>query len=147
MRAATLLLLAALAGQPAEPAWVADVVGDYAGSVRNGGRMECHRTSFTLQDGHLVGHYAIDDDDPLEGDLVDFRPDSDTSGSFTWIDRYGRGVEYVVFAADRASFAGAWGDALPEPRNRVQGQRGGSAGCERAVSSREPARHQVQRLG
>ena len=146
MRAAALLLLAALAG-PATPPWVADVVGDYAGSIRNGGRMECHRTSFALQDGRLVGHYAIDDDDPLEGELVDFHPDSDTSGSFTWIDRYGRGVEYVVFAADRASFAGAWGDSRPDPRNPVRGQRGGSASCERAVSSRQPASRQVQPLG
>ncbi len=146
MREAAVLLLAALAGPfavlaadapgdpPADPPWVAEVVGDYAGAVRNGGRMECHRTRFTLQDGHLVGHYAIEDDQPFEGDLVDFRADSETSGSFTWIDRYGRGVEFVAFAADRASFTGAWGDDRPDPRNPVQGQRGGSAGCEHAVS-------------
>ncbi len=110
------------------------MVGRFAGIVRNAGKMECHYTVFALQGGHLVGHYRIEDTDPFEGELTDFVPGPEGSGTFTWTDRYGVGKEYVVFAPDHASFTGAWGDTVIDPRNRVFGTRGGTAGCANAVS-------------
>ncbi len=124
----------ALAQPAPDPAWTASVVGFYAGSVRNEGRMECHRTVFSLRDGKLVGHYWIDSTDPFEGELTGFVPASEGGGRFTWTDRYGEGVEAVVFAADGGSFTGTWGDTEPEPGNPVWGVRGGTAACARAVS-------------
>ena len=131
---ATLLLHAASAqvlpntapGAPALPAWVADVVGNYAGSVRNAGRMECHRTELTVQDGQLVGHYWIDDTDPLEGTLTGFVAESDSSGRFTWTDRYGSGVEFLAFSSDHTGFVGAWGTDQADPANPVWAARGTS---------------------
>ncbi|WP_158742154.1 hypothetical protein [Acidisphaera sp. L21] len=124
----------AIAQPAADPPWVADVVGDYGGMVRNAGRMQCHHTSFELKDGHLIGHYRIEDDVPFNGELTDFVPDDDSSGTFTWHDRFGVGKEYVRFAPDHASFFGAWGDDTVDPRNPVRGTRGGVAGCAGAVS-------------
>ena len=81
-----------------------------------------------------MGHYWIDDPDPFEGELTGFVPDGETSGQFTWTDRYGTGVEVLDFATDRQSFAGAWGSSRPDPRQPVWGQRGGVASCAKAVS-------------
>ena len=133
------LLLAALslpaAAQPAaDPAWVADVVGHYAGKVRNAGQLQCHYTDFALQDGRLVGHYRIEDVEPFEGELTDFVPEAENAGTFTWTDRFGVGQEFVVFAVDHASFSGAWGALVVDPHNPVWGIRGGVAGCAGAVS-------------
>ncbi len=144
MRRAALLLLLwpgwavaePVAGSVADsPAWVADVVGRYAGTVRNSGAMECHRTEFSVQDGHLVGHYWIDDTDPFEGTLTGFVPESGTSGHFTWTDRYGSGIELLVFSSDRRSFTGAWGADTVDPHNPVYGTRGGT--CPSAAVSQD----------
>ena len=117
-----------------DPAWVAQMVGRFAGTVLNAGKMECHYTTFSLQDGHLVGHYRIQDDEPFEGELTNFVPGGEGRGTFTWTDRYGVGVEFVIFAADYSSFTGAWGNSSIDPRNPVFGTRGGTAGCANAVS-------------
>ena len=108
------------------PAWVSEVVGHYAGLVLNAGRMECHRTDLTLQDGRLVGHYWIEDADPFEGTLSDFVPESDTGGSFTWTDRYGSGSERLVFDVEHDSFSGAWGADRPTMSNPIRATRGTS---------------------
>ena len=126
-------LLAAADAAP-DPAWVAEVVGAYGGTVRNEGATECQRTELTLQDGHLIGHYWIDAKDPLEGTMTDFVAESGTSGHFTWHDRYGSGIEVLVFAADRNGFVGLWGGDQVDPRNAVYGTRGGTAQCAHAVS-------------
>ena len=145
MRRAALLLLLwpgiAVADQPpapgpggaALPDWVAGIVGRYAGTVRNSGAMECHRTEFHVADGRLVGHYWIDDSDPFDGTLTDFVAESGTSGHFTWTDRYGSGIEVLVFSSDLRSFAGLWGGDAVDPRNRVDGTRGGT--CPSAAVS------------
>ena len=126
---------AAAAAQPqASPGWVADVVGDYAGKIRNAGQIQCHYTRFALQGGRLVGHYRIEDAEPFEGELTDFQPETENAGSFTWTDRYGVGKEFVIFAIDHGSFTGAWGDTVADPHNPVWGLRGGVAGCSGAVS-------------
>ena len=137
MRAWLLLIALAFpaAAQPAaDPPWVADMVGRFAGMVRNGGRMECHYTIFSLKDGRLVGHYRIEDTEPFEGELTDFEPGAEGSGTFIWHDRYGVGKEFVAFAPDHGSFTGLWGDTVIDPRNPVSGTRGGTAGCANAVS-------------
>lgn len=138
MRAWALLIgLAAIqpaAAQPAEPGWVADVVGHYAGKILNAGQTECHATDFTLKDGHLVGHYRIEDTDPFEGELTDFVPEAENAGTFTWTDRFGVGKEFVIFGIDHGSFSGAWGVQWINPSNTVWGLRGGTAGCAGAVS-------------
>ena len=128
------LLLAPGAARAADAAWVADVVGHYAGKIRNAGQIECHYTDFALQDGHLVGHYRIEDAEPFEGELTDFVPETENAGTFTWTDRYGVGREFVVFAIDHGSFSGAWGVQSIDPSNPVWGIRGGIAGCAGAVS-------------
>ena len=135
----TLLLLLGLtvaaAAQPAaDPAWTADVVGDYAGKIRNAGQLQCHYTRFELKGGRLVGHYRIEDAEPFEGELTDFHSEAENAGTFTWTDRYGAGKEFVIFALDHTSFTGAWGDSVVDPHNPVWGMRGGTAGCAGAVS-------------
>ena len=138
MRAwAFLIGLAAIqpaAAQPAEPGWVADVVGHYAGKILNAGQTECHATDFTLKDGRLVGHYRIEDTDPFEGELTDFVPEAENAGPFTWTDRFGVGKEFVIFGIDHGSFSGAWGVQSINPSNPVWGLRGGTVGCAGAVS-------------
>ncbi len=133
-----LLLLLALtvpaAAQPADAPWMAEAVGHYAGKVRNAGQLQCHYTDFAVEGGHLVGHYRIEDAEPFEGELTDFVPEAENAGTFTWTDRYGTGKEFVVFAADHASFSGAWGVTVVDPHNPVWGVRGGTAGCAGAVS-------------
>ena len=128
-----LLLFAPGAARAADPAWVADVVGHYAGKIRNAGQIECHYTDFALQDGHLVGHYRIEDAEPFEGELTDFVPETENAGTFTWTDRYGVGREFVVFAHRPRQLHRRLGRAV----HRVQpgwGIRGGIAGCAGAVS-------------
>ncbi len=117
-----------------DPSWVAEVVGAYDGTVRNAGEMQCHRTTLSLQGGHLVGHYWIEAKERFEGTLTEFVPESDTSGHFTWTDRYGSGVEMLIFSSDRQSFDGAWGLATVDPNDRITGVRGGTARCANAVS-------------
>ena len=136
--AALLAWLAIAAGAaaqaPADPPWVADVVGHYAGKIRNAGEIQCHITDFTLKDGHLVGHYHIEDAEPFDGDMTDFVPEAENAGTFTWRDRYGVGREFVVFSPDHTSFTGAWGLDAVDPHNTVWGMRSGTAGCAGAVS-------------
>jgi hypothetical protein len=136
-RVAILLLLMLASPVVAQPTGEAAAAGSYAGLVRNAGRMECHRTVFALQDGRLVGHYWIEGADPFEGELTDFKPQAiggGVAGTFIWTDRYGTGVEFVLFANDAASFTGAWGDTSPTAGNTVWGTRAPVAGCDHAVS-------------
>ena len=128
------LALVAIGPAAAQPDWVNDVVGHYAGKIRNAGRIECHYTDFALKDGRLVGHYRIEDTDPFEGELTDFVPQAENAGTFTWTDRFGVGKEFVIFAIDHGSFSGAWGVQSIDPFNPVWGIRGGIAGCAGAVS-------------
>ena len=87
-----------------------------------------------MKDGHLVGHYRIEDTEPFEGELTDFVPEAENAGTFTWTDRFGVGKEFVIFAVDHGSFSGAWGVQAVDPYNPVWGIRGGTAGCAGAVS-------------
>ena len=109
---------------PPSPGWVREVTGRYIGTVLNAGHLECHRTELSVQDGQLVGHYWIDDKQPFEGTLTGFVAESDTSGHFTWTDRYGSGIELLVFSADRVSFTGVWGSDRTDAHYPISAARG-----------------------
>jgi hypothetical protein len=132
-------ILALVLTAGAAPDWGGTVAGQYAGRIRNEGRMECQKTQFVLQSGELVGHYRIEADDPFEGDLTDFVPDppepgAAPSGTFTWSDKFGTGVEHVHWAPDGSVFWAEWGVDEPLPGNQGWGQRGGTSDCLAAVS-------------
>lgn len=149
---ATLLLWVTLAWRVAGaatpvalPNWADQVTGTYIGRDHNDGELQCERVVFSLSDGALVGHYWVGADDPFEGDLIDFvgEPgagpnDTRRAGRFTWVDRYGRGVRVIRWAADSTSFFSLWGQNRPNPALTGFGLRGADAvvaGCNGAPVS------------
>ena len=133
---ASCLLASTVLAQPV-PDWAASVTDIYVGREWNAGVMDCARTEFTLQGGALVGHYWIGDKDPFEGDLKDFVPGPDHSGTFTWVDRYGEGPLYVRFGADSQNFFSLWGDssaAITHPGYGLRGATASVPGCNSAAS-------------
>ncbi len=130
---AALLLIAA-----GSPDWAGSAAGTYYGRTRNAGMMQCERTDFSVAGGVLQGRYHVEDEDPFDGILTGFVPDPPGdhpfSGTFTWIDRYGTGVQWISFAPDFQSFTGLWGDTRPLAINRSYGTRAGDPGCGAAVS-------------
>jgi hypothetical protein len=120
------LLLLALATQPAlaDDNWMPSVLGPYEGPVMNSGKIENLSTRFELDaEGHLIGHYHVDDVPPFDGDLTDFKPDGEAQGTFTWHDPYGQGVVHVRFDPDHGRFLGRWGTNAPTPENVFDGFR------------------------
>ena len=129
--AAVLALATLPRAQAAAPDWADQVVGIYVGRDHNVGRMQCEQVEFAVQDGALVGHYRIEDDPPLEGELTYLGPDADpgedpdgAGGRFMWSDRDGSGIRVIHFAPGFATFRSQWGLTVPDPRLTGYGRRG-----------------------
>jgi hypothetical protein len=124
MKRALLLLALFAAPAAADESWLASVLGPYEGPVLNAGRLQHLSTRFELDtNGHLVGHYHVDDTPPFDGELTDFQPDGDMQGTFIWHDPYGEGVVHVRFEPDHGRFFGRWGADTPLPDNVFDGFR------------------------
>lgn len=102
-----------------------NIIGSYEGNVFNGDDMDPILTIFFLNNsGELVGKYAIKEDNGLEeGELSNFRMESNYTVVVDWKDNYGTGVLRMLFASNYKIFYGFWGELDTEtslPWNGIQ---------------------------